>query len=998
MKTPERLSACFITVCISFYLFYSYRPDPTSSLAGNTIYVDKVKGLSKKAKIELAYEQEFLMTKDPKLNRVPRERLYEAEKIAFEIQNNSMQAPQALLTWTERGPNNVGGRTRAILFDQNDPTGNTVYAGSVSGGLWKTVNFKSVTPTWSLVPEIALNLAISSIAQNPIDFDEIYVGTGEGFFNIDAVKGRGIFKSSDGGTSWAQLSSTIPLFPNVDFEFIQKIVVAANGHVYASGRSTFCNAGGLLKSKDAGATWSRVIGTYTGCGNCVCVFDFNANDIEIAANGDVYATVGLKLSMGKIFKSSIATHGAGNVGDVGNWIEVTPTPGTFQRIEIAVAPSNDQRVYALFQGVNDDVSQIRRSDDAAASWNTLTVPTTTSNDETQIFSGNQAFYNLCAIVDPGDEDHLIIGGLDLLRTRDAGANWEQISVWSLFMPPVPLGVNQYMHADHHALVFEPGTTSNMAFGNDGGVFYSTNMNTPIGTPPTYISKSAGYHTTQFYSGELHPTSLDYFLGGTQDNGVQKFTGPGLGPTVEVLTGDGGFCYIDQTDGQIQIASYVFNEYSISTNGGTSFPASVKYSAEGRFINPTDYDDESNILYTCDVAEEYGILKDLTTTAVYSTVNIPIPGTTDFMVSAIKVDPNLSSTVFLALQGTGIPKIFRVENAASATPVFTDISNSLASSNSYISSIDVEPGNSDHILVTHSNYGIVSVWETVNGGSIWTNVEGNLPDMPIRWASFVPEGFSPGNNPTAIGGVVLATELGIWSTTTLNGGSTNWIPNNTEMGNVRTDMVRIRNSDKLVLAATHGRGFFTATLLNALPVTLVHFSGHILNGRVQLKWQSSFEKNNMGFEIQKSYDGQNFKKIDFVNGKGNGVATTLYHFNDPASLAPVQFYRLKQIDRDGRATFSAIVTIKKTSNGKLALLSVNNPFDKELKLSFSKSVTGRIDIQLIGMSGQIFVKKSIGGSNSSQLNIWVGEANLPKGTYILRIRSGEMDITRRLIRQ
>lgn len=97
--------------------------------------------------VEMALHQEFLMTRDPQLGTVPRERL-DAARVQLDLLTANRVAA---LGWQERGPNNVGGRTRAILVDKNDATGNTVFAGSVGGGLFKTTNFTNATPTWGPV-------------------------------------------------------------------------------------------------------------------------------------------------------------------------------------------------------------------------------------------------------------------------------------------------------------------------------------------------------------------------------------------------------------------------------------------------------------------------------------------------------------------------------------------------------------------------------------------------------------------------------------------------------------------------------------------------------------------------------------------------------------------------------------------------------------------------------------------------------------------------------
>jgi PKD repeat protein len=148
-------------------------------------------------------------------------------------------------------------------------------------------------------------------------------------------------------------------------------------------------------------------------------------------------------------------------------------------------------------------------------------------------------------------------------------------------------------------------------------------------------------------------------------------------------------------------------------------------------------------------------------------------------------------------------VVRVDNANTATPTSTNISTGLPLA--YITCVEVETGNDNHLLVTFSNYGVNSVWESVNGGTSWTSVEGNLPDMPIRWAL-----FNPSNSAQAL----LATELGVWSTDNLNGASTVWGASNSGLANVRVDMLQLRTSDKLVIAATHGRGLFSSDLFTS----------------------------------------------------------------------------------------------------------------------------------------------------------------------------------------
>ena len=141
--------------------------------------------------MQKAMRQEFFMTRDPALNIVPKERLLEAMKFMSAARTTQI----ADLSWTERGPNNIGGRSRAILIDKKDPTGNTVFAASVSGGIFKTTNFTSSSANWTVVDDHLANLAVTVLVQDKNNLNTMYAGTGEGWFNVDAVRGAGIFKS-----------------------------------------------------------------------------------------------------------------------------------------------------------------------------------------------------------------------------------------------------------------------------------------------------------------------------------------------------------------------------------------------------------------------------------------------------------------------------------------------------------------------------------------------------------------------------------------------------------------------------------------------------------------------------------------------------------------------------------------------------------------------------------------------------------------------------------
>ncbi|UOQ54293.1 T9SS type A sorting domain-containing protein [Hymenobacter cellulosivorans] len=734
---------------------------------------------------DLALAQDVERTLDPALGRVPLERLLVAQEYAQKLvaQRASRRPPVGSLTqttWVERGPNNVGGRIRDLVVDPSDATGNTVWAGAAGGGLWKTTNGAAATPTWQSVDNFFANLAVTAIAFQPSNTNIMYFGTGEGYYNADAVRGLGIWKSTDHGVTWTQLPSTMR---GTTFQYILKLAVhPVTGDVYAATRA------GLMRSTDGGTSWTKVLGAGTGA-----VADRVA-DIEIGADNKIYVGMGIQAT-DAIYRSTS--------GDAGSWVNLNaqtnsglPTTG-YERIELACAPSNANRVYAMFQSTSDALLNIYRSDDGGATWVTLNKPRWENSDD---FTRGQAWYDLSIGVAPNDANKIYIGGVDLFRTQDASATpvvWEQASFWSR-----PKTNPSYVHADQHVVAFASNDGNMAYFGCDGGVSLSMNA-FDAAKVPVFKERNNGLNVTQFYAAAIHPTLPNYFLAGAQDNGSQKFTQAGVGSTTEASGGDGAFCFIDEDEPSFQFTSYVYSNYFRSFNGGSNFTRVINNN-NGSFINPTDYDSKSNTMYAAYTAGTLFVWPEATTKNVTRSLTLPSGSGT---VTHVTVSKTVDNRVYV---GTNTGKVLRIDNALSVdpanptvgTPTITEIRTGTGS----VSCVAVDPANEAHLLVTYSNYGVVSVWETTTGTAPWRNVEGNLPDMPIRWAM-----FDPADNKRAL----LATELGVWATDNLNATDMTWEPANTGMANVRVDMLRMRKSDKQIVAATHGRGLYTTDVFLVL---------------------------------------------------------------------------------------------------------------------------------------------------------------------------------------
>jgi hypothetical protein len=736
--------------------------------------------------MQKAMRQEFFMTRDPALNIVPKERLLAAIK----FMSNARTTQATDLSWNERGPNNIGGRSRAIMIDQRDPTGNTVFAASVSGGIFKTTNFISPSANWTVIDDHMANLAVTVLVQDKNNPNTMYAGTGEGWFNVDAVRGAGIFKSSDGGISWNQLAST------AQFEYVQDIVIDNNGNVYTSLRNLTSSNRGVMRSTNGGTSWTQVLGIpLTDIGYTTG----RAADLEVASNGDIYATLGI-FTRTMVLKSDFTSHGA-TTGAPGTWTDITPTHSdiTF-RGELAVAPSNPQKLYLMMQdSATDKVLNFYTSNNGGTTWTSTSVASGSPLDNAlNNGSSSQTWYDLISAVDSTNANIVVVGGIELAKSTVGGSTWATISN------------SATVHVDQHALVFL--NSSNLLVGNDGGIYHTSNF---TNANPAFSQKNNGFNATQFYGCDFHPMDDNYFLAGAQDNNTQQFTGPGINSTTPVVGGDGAIPHIKQTDGQLQIAASTNNTYYRSTNGGNTFATlggSIN-NGRGQFINPTDFDDGQNILYAGDDIGKYYCITGLAGTPSGAVKTISQMG--DRGMTAVKVDPLAANTIWIgastvdgsanALQ----PLVIKITNASGATPAVSFATTISAGNGAYISSIDVDPSDANNVLVTISNFGTPSVWESTNGGTSFTNIEGNLPDMPVFCGLFAPPGAQLSGSTG--GGIILGTDLGVWTTSSVNGTSTQWISNNSGLANVPVYMIKYRPANTSLVAATHGRGLFTTTL-------------------------------------------------------------------------------------------------------------------------------------------------------------------------------------------
>ena len=714
-------------------------------------------------------------------------------------------------TWEPLGPGNIGGRTRALLVDPDNPR--VMIAGAVSGGIWKTTDGGQ---SWRPKADLVANIAVNSLARHPQNPRILYAGTGEGYFREDIrgtalpLRGGGIFESRDGGESWKRLPATA----NPDFHWVNDLVVSPHDgrRLYAATRT------GLWRSRDGGGSWHLVLNPSDPAG---CI------DLEIRTDtvGDfLFAACGL-FQQGRIFRHP-------NAQSDGPWEEVLRAQ--FQgRTNVAIAPSDPKVVYALAAAnTGDEFNQgllaLFRSDQggAAGTWIRRTthddpvplhrlllsnplIATLTECDMGESFLSNLGWHTNLLAVDPSDPDRVWAGGVDLFRSDDGGNTWGVASYWW-----VDESLASFSHADHHEMVFHPrydgeGTPTAWVV-NDGGVFRLENARAPVATGAqatcdparagtTFRSLNRGYGGTQFYHGAPFPGGRRY-LGGAQDNGtVLGGDDEGVDSWRRIFGGDGGYVAVSPDDPDVIYVEAQLGNLHRSHNGGRTFEPATDGISDERFlfITPFVLDPTRSQRLWIGGSRLWRTENGANT---WSPASEPLG--LGGRVSALAVAPSRPRRV---LAGTHRGWIFRSDDALAADGATAW--DGIQPREGFVSSLTFDPHDPDVAYATYARFGGEHVAKSTDGGRSWRPLdgsgEGRLPDLPVH--SLVVD-------PVHEGRLFLGTDLGVF--VSLDGGET-WAVENTGFANAVTETLALsENPDGStdLFAFTHGRGAWRVRLL------------------------------------------------------------------------------------------------------------------------------------------------------------------------------------------
>jgi hypothetical protein len=973
---------------------------------------EKTINLSEKAENnwERRAKEEFDMLKNPVTGKIPdgirRAELLEAATIPLKEEVSLMGGN----AYSFQGPNNLGGRCRAVAYDVrfNGAGNRVVLAGGVSGGMFRSTDAGA---NWTRVSSLNTIHSVTCVAQDPRPGfqDTWYFGTGENLGNSASGGGAafyfgyGIFKSVDNGITWTQLAATAPgsqFSFDSRFDLISKIVVdPITGDVYAATLNS------ISRSTNGGTSWTTDLGAFGGTSGGI-------TDVVVTSTGIVFAAIPGRGG------AAAADQGVWRK-EAGTWTRIaegtTPVPAWWNtgtslgRTVLATVPGNADQIYALyFNGVTSSCAgtatpeaELSFYDHSTTTWTDLSA---NLPNESGCLDGNDPFavqggYDLVISVKPDNPSVVFIGGTNAYRSTDAFATPSNITRIGGYVSSGSYGLYPNHHADVHAFAFMPSNPNMMLCGTDGGLHEGDITQANV----SWVNRNNNFTTFQYYYAAIDPTAgSDKYIGGTQDNGT-NYRRDGNNAHVQTFGGDGVSVGISTNNAAHYVGTQNGNVYRKTPNAGNNVVNATLtppgLSANKLFVTLFHLDpDNGTILYYADYNELWrntradtvpsnaassDRMKEMTSVkSAIGDANIR-----SFAASRGAYNKATSKLYF----GTNDGRVFRLDDPRDADvatfPVV--INNGSGMPAGAVMGIAVNPRNADTIMAVIANYGVTNIWFCGNATSFnptWTAIEGNLTLPSVRSAAIVI-------NSNYVEYYV-GTSTGLYSCANLNGNSTVWLKEGADIiGNAVVVDIKLRTADNRLLIATHGNGMFTTDAI--LPVRLGTFKGQIVKGKSELNWVTQTETNNRGFDIEKSTDGRSFNRIGFVAGMGTSTMRNTYSFTDPATLQRVQYFRLKQLDRNGRFTYSQVV--KLTQDGMpLQLTNVVNPASTNLIFTLNDAPMQAVQVTLLDAAGRSVLKQAMPGNNSNVFRVNI--ANLPNGIYTLWLQGNGLKETRRIVKQ
>jgi uncharacterized protein (TIGR03437 family) len=679
-------------------------------------------------------------------------------------------APIGAANYGNHGPN--AGIVSSLAIDPRNP--NVIYAGAGNAGVWKSTNGGG---SWAPLTDTQPGIGTTTVALDPFQPDTVYASTGARTYETSAGCGSGVglLKSADGGATWTIVGGTATTAPGGKPAAIGNINALA---VNPAKRGVMlavlndCVTQGLYRSADSGATWSLV-----QAGNIIsAVF---GSDGQYAYAGADYGVVYGSADGGQTW-SKINGSGANSIPTtVGNEVA--------RAAFVAVAPWNSAVVMASLDRDSDSqLFGLYLSQDYGKTWKTLV--------NAPDYCGTQCWYNPALAFHPKDPSILYAGGLNFYRSTDGGLSWTDIG------GPQD-GVR--MHVDHHGIAFSPDASA-LYVTNDGGIWKTA---APTAASPAWTALNSTLAITEFYALATSPSDLSFSIGGTQDNGTIQVSAGDWESSQQC--GDGGQVAIDPSNPNNVYVACAATEWIVKSTAGGAFgtwqrsDTGVASADHAAWVPPLLIDpaQPSHLFYG--------------TYRAYQTTNggarwIPISGdltgggTEALTTLAVAAD---STTVY---SGSSDGKLYVTTNAGAGA---TWVSRAAGLPNRYVNGITTDPTDPQTAYVVYSGYGTGHIYKTANQGKTWTDISGNLPDTSVDDLTIDPD----------LPGVLYAgTDIGVFRTTDQK----LWAPLGAGLPHAIVNSVKLHRATRTLRAATYGRSVWDLgvplngpRLTSANPATL-----------------------------------------------------------------------------------------------------------------------------------------------------------------------------------
>jgi photosystem II stability/assembly factor-like uncharacterized protein len=648
---------------------------------------------------------------------------------------NAMRGAGITSHWTNIGPTsgyyfaygNISSRVTTIKYDPVNP--NTIYLGAAFGGVWKSTD---AGLTWNPRTDNEASLSSGALAIDPANSNIIYYGTGEATYSGASYYGRGLLKSTDAGATWTNYTTGLN-----STTYFSRIAIRP-GHSAELLAALGSTSGGLYRSSDAGQSWSRLVAG-------------RADDVIFTPSGDTAYAVGSGIG----FRFSID----------GGLTFISSSPVSMQtRNHIALCKTSPNILYFAHHSSAIGIN-VYKSTDAGV---TFTQVATGTN-----FNGGQAWYDFYMHVNPFDPNYAYVGSIDIWRTTNGGTSFQNIT-------------NGYgggnVHVDQHNVDFHPTDPNRMMCVNDGGVWRSSDRGT------TWENLNATLTLTQFYRMTSDPSNFLHLMGGTQDNGTQRTTGSSF--WTAAFGGDGGdVCFGVQDNAKI-LGETQNNGVMRSLDGGNSWSsATTGLSGTAAWVGPlVSHPDSDGVFYTA----RGSVFKTTNAGDLWTSISTGTSGTIREM--------DISRTNPLTIYATAASNVYRSTNGGTS---FSLVSTGMPTRT--ITSIHVHPDSENVALVCFSGFGAGKVYKTTNSGQSWVNISGNLPDAPVNDVMI----YYPG---VATSTYLAATDVGVFIT---NDYGATW----TEMADGLPNTVAMHLDYNLagnkIRIGTHGRGVYETSILTGV---------------------------------------------------------------------------------------------------------------------------------------------------------------------------------------